>query len=444
MAKRKTGGRTSSASDKLRKGIFEFDPAADPKKFKPHKMNWRKHSHRQRSAFNAHKARVGWTDAVIVNVTTGNIVDGHMRHDEAIRKGETIPVLYGRWTKEEELEILATKDPLGMLAETQADALQSLNEQIHGQIEEMQGKHKDTLKKLVADIDTFAEEIASGEAPRVALERKRDRKEYDRARQVAKDEEPENVEDEDQLEDDPIFSSSHAFGIPDLLPELLCTEVPRTIWDRSVSSTREDAWYCYSAGPGTIPAADSRSGGFLGFFTEDFRFERTWNDSPGFTEWLRDMDFAGVAAPDFSTWADWPLTLRLYNIYRSRWCARYWQEAGIPVIPIIQSIGRTKLDSAGPTSNSFSAEVCLRSLPKKIPVLATEARNSQGKEDYWIGWANLHKPALSILQVKQLVIYGGEENQKRFLGRLGRVGKTELVLLSSFISRRRKGDKKKD
>lgn len=432
---------TSKTSKLLSAGIFKFDPSVDPKTLKPHKQNWRKHTHRQRQAFNAHHERVGWTDAVIVNVTTGNIVDGHMRWEESCRKKTTVPVLYGRWTKEQELEILATKDPLGALAETQADALQALNEQIHGQLQQIKSPQSNTLKKLVADIDNYAAEITTGDSPAVLLNRRRDRKEYDRAREAAKDDEPESLEsdDDDSLPEDPIFPSRHPFGLPDLLPDMLCTEVPDSIWDRSPASVTPNAYYCYSAGPGTIPDAASRGGGFLGFFTEDFRFEKTWNDTAGFTDWLRDMDFKGVLAPDYSTWTDWPLALRIHNLYRSRWVARYWQESGIPVIPIIQSLGACPgLDrSAG----SFSNSLCLDSLPKKLPVVATEARNSQGAEDYWIGWAALHKHWLSTLRIGTLVIYGGEENQKRFLPRLGKTGRTEIVLLSSFISRRRKGQK---
>ena len=72
--------------------------------------------------------------------------------------------------------------------------------------------------------------------------------------------------------------------------------------------------------------------------------------------------------------------------------------------------------------------------------MATEARNSQGAEGYWPEWCLLHKLALDIVKPKGLVIYGGIENAKNFLPRLGKT-KTQIVLLSSFIQRRRKGDK---
>ena len=196
------------------------------------------------------------------------------------------------------------KDPIGALAETQADALSSLTESINSRLEGFRGANKKTLLKFNSDLDTYATEVSAGDAPSVLLQRKTDRKEYDRARAAEADEEYDSIE-ETELQDDPIFSSSNPFGIPDLLRENLCTEVPDSIWDRSDKSTTEGAWYCYSAGPGTIPESKERKGGFLGFFTEDFRFERCWNDTPAFTEWLRVMDFKGVVTPDFSTYSDY-------------------------------------------------------------------------------------------------------------------------------------------
>ncbi len=433
---------------KQKSGISEL-MWVDPKTLGSNPRNWKKHPHRQRQALNASLDEDGWAGAALYNTNTKRLIDGHMRKEEAIRRGEkSMPVLVGWWTQEQENRILATFDPIGALAETQADALRDLTESVNQQLDDVKGKQKAILKKLTTDIDNYAMDVAGGDAPSVLLQRKTDRREYDRARQVAdeNDDEDNSSVETTELRDDPVFSSkSNHFGIPDLLPDLLCKEVPTSVWDRSDDSVKPNAWYCYSAGPGTLPVSDDRDGGFLGFFTEDFRFERAWNDTPAFTEWLRSMDWRGVVQPDFSTYTDWPLPVKLHNLYRSRWCARYFQEAGIPVIPIVQSLGACPgLDSKGHTGhtvNSISTAACIHSLPKKLPVLATEARNSQGKEDYWIGWSHLHKYVITVLQPKHLVIYGGLENQKRFMSRLGKVGKTEIVLLSSFISRRRKGQK---
>jgi hypothetical protein len=42
-----------------------------------------------------------------------------------------------------------------------------------------------------------------------------------------------------------------------------------------------------------------------------------------------------VLTPDFSIYRDWPLALKLFNIYRDRWCGCLWHEAGFSVIPSV-------------------------------------------------------------------------------------------------------------
>ena len=69
------------------------------------------------------------------------------------------------------------------------------------------------------------------------------------------------------------------------------------------------------------------------FFLHDYQFERVWNYPDRYTELL--SRFAFVLSPDFSPYADMPKALKIYNVYRNRWCARYWQEYGIQVIPTI-------------------------------------------------------------------------------------------------------------
>ena len=69
------------------------------------------------------------------------------------------------------------------------------------------------------------------------------------------------------------------------------------------------------------------------FFLHDYQFERVWNYPDRYTEIL--SKFAFVLSPDFSPYSDSPKAIQIYNVYRNRWCARYWQEYGIKVIPTI-------------------------------------------------------------------------------------------------------------
>lgn len=427
-------------------GVKEFILKADPKTLTPHPENPKKHPHRQRQAFLALHEDVGWAGAVVLNRITNNIVDGHMRREEAIKKGITVPLLIGEWTPEQERKLLLMKDPIGSMAQYQAEAMTALTESVHTQLQTLKDRasqaRKEILTRTVSDLDTYASDIAAGDAPSVLLERKRSRKEYDKNRSAKADKKDSHETGiyRQEMAEDPIFSSSNSFGIPDFKTETLGTEAPRSVWTRSKETCRGDALYCYSAGPSTFPAPSERDGGTLGFFTEDFRFERCWNDVPAFCRDLLGWDFRSVLCPDFSTWADWPLAIRLHQLYKSRFVARYWQEAGIPVIPIVQSIGPTEFDDDDtPDEETLSATLCLHTLPQRLPVLATEARNSQGEEGYWAGWSALHRLALQIVKPEVLVIYGGQENAKFFKARLPKT-KTEIILLSSFITRRRKGD----
>ena len=79
--------------------------------------NYRIHPRSQRAALRAILEDVGVVSEVIVNQRTGHLIDGHLRVDLAIEDGQkTIPVKYVDLSDEEELEVLATLDPLSAMA----------------------------------------------------------------------------------------------------------------------------------------------------------------------------------------------------------------------------------------------------------------------------------------------------------------------------------------
>lgn len=67
------------------------------------------------------------------------------------------------------------------------------------------------------------------------------------------------------------------------------------------------------------------------FFIDDYQFNRVWQDPDRYTKML--SKFSLVTEPDFSAYGDFPKAMQIYNIYRKRWCAAYWQAHGIRVIP---------------------------------------------------------------------------------------------------------------
>jgi hypothetical protein len=90
--------------------------------------NWRVHPKAQREALTGVLAEVGWVTGVMVNKTTGSVIDGHARIEEALKLGDATPVPYieVELSEEEEAKILATLDPISAMAaadKAQLDAL---------------------------------------------------------------------------------------------------------------------------------------------------------------------------------------------------------------------------------------------------------------------------------------------------------------------------------
>jgi hypothetical protein len=97
-----------------------------PNDLVPNPRNWRTHPLDQQRALAGALGEVGWVAEVLVNRTTGNVVDGHLRIELALARHEpTVPVTYVELTEAEEALVLATLDPIGAMAEAEATALAS-------------------------------------------------------------------------------------------------------------------------------------------------------------------------------------------------------------------------------------------------------------------------------------------------------------------------------
>ena len=82
-----------------------------PDELVPNPRNWRTHPADQQGALTGALTEVGWVAEVLVNRTTGHVVDGHARIEEAISRGEpSVPVLYVDLSPDEEALVLATLD----------------------------------------------------------------------------------------------------------------------------------------------------------------------------------------------------------------------------------------------------------------------------------------------------------------------------------------------
>jgi len=91
-----------------------------------HPLNFRQHPDTQRAAVAEAITRLGWIEEVLVNKTTGRLLNGHLRVALAEQRGETVPVTLVELTEAEERLALASLDPLGSLADQDSDKLMEL------------------------------------------------------------------------------------------------------------------------------------------------------------------------------------------------------------------------------------------------------------------------------------------------------------------------------
>lgn len=109
----------------------------EAKELRDHPLNWRTHSEDQREAMREVLERIGWVQKVVVNKRTGHILDGHLRVEEARKKGERVPVVFVDLSVAEERKMLALFDPIGQMAGIDRRRLREVVEGIEAEGEGM-------------------------------------------------------------------------------------------------------------------------------------------------------------------------------------------------------------------------------------------------------------------------------------------------------------------
>ncbi len=133
---------------------------ADPKELRKNPDNWRTHPKNQAAALEGVLNEIGWIQDVIVNERTGNMIDGHLRVELAVKHKEpTIPVKYVDLSEEEEKKAILTFDPIGAMAEADKALLDGLMKQVSSDSEAV-SEMLDALAKEVGIPCRDANEVA--------------------------------------------------------------------------------------------------------------------------------------------------------------------------------------------------------------------------------------------------------------------------------------------
>jgi len=77
---------------------------------------------------------------------------------------------------------------------------------------------------------------------------------------------------------------------------------------------------------GTVKRRTTMSGTWL-FYTEDYRYEALWKNPAAVIE----TKCVTAVEPNFSCYDNMPYAVALWQVYRKRWMARYWQSQGIRI-----------------------------------------------------------------------------------------------------------------
>lgn len=156
--------------------VGEGERAASEFMANPH--NWRKHPPLQREVLSAILGEVGWVQRVIINRTTGRIIDGHARVEEALALGKKTPVPFVEveLSEAEERKILAVLDPIGSLAATDIEKFKELSKSfdfdqstLTGLLENIRGQEVD-LNDFFAEKEAAAAALSAGERFSINLE----------------------------------------------------------------------------------------------------------------------------------------------------------------------------------------------------------------------------------------------------------------------------------
>lgn len=255
----------------------------DPAELAENPHNWKHHPREQVASIDGLLSSVGWAGALLLNERTGKLLDGHARRSLASARGGPVPVLVGSWDEAQEKLILAYLDPTGW---TSIADRTKLNELLKGPFPEI--KH-DELAKLMEAVKSSSRLL----------------KDDDQGVGEKREEEPLDV----SIALDSIWPSDNPWSVPTLLPELAADQIPAPV----------TTW-------GTVGARRPMAGTWH-FYVHDHKFEPLWR-RPHRVLYSRP---AAIVEPNFSTTDQTPFALSLWHVYRKRWLARYWQQAGLRV-----------------------------------------------------------------------------------------------------------------
>ena len=206
------------------------------------------------------------------------------------------------------------------------------------------------------------------------------------------------------------FDSVGDWGIPRLLDTRLMRfdELPDNLDSWGGSATKDwpddEQWWLYNWGIDSTSGMKDVSKVILSFYAYDHYFEGWWAYADRYMTKVLNSGIKYAVSPDWSL-DPMPKVESLWNLYRSRWIARYMQEAGLRVIP---NIGWPDGDI------DFLVDHSLATLPVGLPMAALQMQTidwdkvSGGKEHYY----RQIRTIFEVLQPQAMLFYAGPQGRE--------------------------------
>jgi hypothetical protein len=115
-----------------------------------HPQNWKTHPSKQLNALRDGIRRNGWAGALLYNLTTNRLIDGHAR--KGLDPEAIVPVITGRWTVDQERSLVLTLDPLGELARADNIKLAALIEEEDQRIGKLVDETNEATEAMLNDL----------------------------------------------------------------------------------------------------------------------------------------------------------------------------------------------------------------------------------------------------------------------------------------------------
>lgn len=200
-----------------------------------------------------------------------------------------------------------------------------------------------------------------------------------------------------------LFGRHNAYDIPLLKENMLFDgDIDDLFFDKSQleDDFQSKTMLCLEGGRVSLKKYDfALKNNIVGFFADDFRFEKVWNNAIELMEFYKENEVKALLTPNFSLWADEPLPFQILSTYKTQWCGRFWQEAGMKVVPTLNF------------STKESYDFCFLGVPKETPLVFFQVRNPANQKEIDIALQGIEK-AHKIINFKKAYFYGAGKTKK--------------------------------